>query len=213
MLPFGRVAIPYRSPLLRRIAALALGVAMLGATAALGPARAGQDAPLSVTVDKAHILRLDRDASLVMVANPDIADVSVESPRLLFILGRAPGETNLYVLNSKGREILNTALIVVPNNEREVTINRNLSEGTLSCDPRCARVPTPRSDDNAAATVPGADGAAETTQSAVSSGGATTPQSTAANTSPGAGPPPGGVPPSPDDEAVNPEARGTLSTN
>ncbi len=224
MLSSGRVVVPHRPPFRRRATALALGVALLGVVGivAVAPdhARAGQAATdaspgaprgalLSVTVDKAHILRLDHDASLVMVADPDIADVTVQSPRLLFILGRAPGETNLYVLDGKGREILNTALVVVPNNEREVTINRNLSEGTLSCDPRCARVPTPRADDTAAAAGAAADGA---TGSAASAGGATS-RSTAADTSPGAGAPPGGILPSPNDEALNPEYRGKLSIN
>ncbi len=211
MLPFGRVAILRRPALRRRGAALAIAAAALGAALfASGPVRAEQNAPLSVAVDKARILRLDHDASLVMVANPDIADVSVESPRLLFILGRAPGETNLYVLNGRGREILNTALVVVPNDEREVTVNRNLDEGTLSCDPRCAPVPTPRSDDIAAASPFGADGAAGTTQGVVSDAGAKPSQDKPAS---GFAAPPGGVPPSPDDEAINPEDRAAFSGN
>ncbi len=179
----------------RRTGALA---ATVGAILAAGPAIAEE--PLSVTVDKAHVLRLDSDASLVMVANPDIADVTIESPRLLFVLGRAAGETNLYVLDGGGREILNTALVVVPNDEREVTINRNLKEGTLSCDPRCVRVPTPRQDANGV----GASNAAmgDTQTAGLDS---ETDAAKAEQTAPQTPPVPPGVDLSSGDEALNPE--------
>ena len=51
--------------------------------------------PLTVTVDQAYLLRLQRDADVVMIANPRIADVVVESARMIFVLGLQPGETNL----------------------------------------------------------------------------------------------------------------------
>lgn len=118
--------------------------------AALTPAKPNQPAdpnePVSVVVDKAHLMRLDKDASVVMVANPTIADVAIESPRMVFIVGREPGETNIFVLDSKGNEIVKSDLVVVPKLDRHVTVNRVTQEAnvesTLSCAPRCAEVVT-----------------------------------------------------------------------
>ncbi len=98
---------------------------------------------MNVIVDKTHILRLNRDASVVMIANPNIADVAVESPRLIFVIGRKPGETNLYVLDGNGRQLLYRDLVVLANPERHVTVHRATKEVTFSCAPRCAQVVTP----------------------------------------------------------------------
>lgn len=98
---------------------------------------------MNIIVDKVHIVRLNRDASVVMIANPNIADVAVESPRLIFIIGRNPGETNLYILDGNGRQLLYKDLVVLANPERHVTVHRATQEVTFSCAPRCAQVVTP----------------------------------------------------------------------
>ena len=98
---------------------------------------------MNVIVDKTQIVRLNRDASVVMIANPNIADVVVESPRLIFIIGRKPGETNLYILDGNGRQLLYKDLVVLANPERHVTVHRATKEVTFSCAPRCAQVVTP----------------------------------------------------------------------
>ncbi len=98
---------------------------------------------IQVVVDKAEVLRLAVDASTILTANPEIIDVAVESPQLILLLGKRPGETNLIVLDSKGKAILDADVVVVPNLERHVTVYRNTEESTLSCAPRCASVPTP----------------------------------------------------------------------
>ena len=98
---------------------------------------------MNIIVDKVHIVRLNRDAGVVMIANPNIADVAVESPRLIFVIGRKPGETNLYVLDGNGRQLLHKDLVVRANPERHVTVHRATQEVTFSCAPRCAQVVTP----------------------------------------------------------------------
>ena len=98
---------------------------------------------MNVFVDKTHVLHLNRDASVVMIANPNIADVAVESPRLIFVIGRNPGETNLHILDGNGRQLLHKDLVVLANPERHVTVHRATEEVTFSCAPRCAQVVTP----------------------------------------------------------------------
>ena len=93
--------------------------------------------PIRVEINHAEIIRLDSDAHVVHIANPAIADVVLESPRLLFIVGLAPGETGLFVLDANGQELINTDLLVTPNLDHEVSVNRNAVELTYSCSPRC----------------------------------------------------------------------------
>jgi hypothetical protein len=100
--------------------------------------------PLKVTVHQSYLVQLQQDADIIMVGNPTIADIAVESARMFFLLGLEPGETSLHVLNSRGETIVQTAVVVTPTAERTVTVNRanNLEEATYSCAPRCAAVGT-----------------------------------------------------------------------
>lgn len=118
---------------------LLASIFMLGAL----PAIAAE--AIIVPVHKVKIVKLDRDASVVLVANPTIADVAVESERLIFLFGLEPGETSLTILDADGEEILVAPVVVVPLVERQVTVNRASSneEAIYSCAPRCAAVATP----------------------------------------------------------------------
>ena len=117
---------------MRRIL-LAAVVAFMAPTASAGEA-------LQIEVNKAELLKLGEDASVVMVANPSIVDVAVESPRLIFLLGRRPGETNMFVLDADGSEIFTSEVVVVPPEDRAVSVHRSTEEEILSCDPRCVGV-------------------------------------------------------------------------
>jgi len=99
---------------------------------------------LNVRLDKAEILRLDIPASIVIVGNPDIADVTVENPNMLFLTGLTAGETNLIVLDHNGDAIMEYDLIVVSETDRQVTVHRNVDVLTsFSCKPRCIEVANP----------------------------------------------------------------------
>ena len=98
---------------------------------------------ISIAVSKANVVRLQRDAGVVLVAKPEIADVAIESPRLIFVIGRNVGETNLYVFDGNGREMVNADVVVIANPERHVTVHRAIKEHTFICAPRCAQVVTP----------------------------------------------------------------------
>ena len=107
------------------------------------PATAGET--ISVDVNKVEAITLDRDASVVLIANPTIADVAVESERLVFLFGLEPGETNLLIMDAEGGIILSLPVVVVPLLERQLTVNRANAneEATFSCAPRCVAIETP----------------------------------------------------------------------
>lgn len=99
---------------------------------------------LNVRLNKAEILRLDVPASIVIVGNPDIADVTVENPNMLFLTGLSAGETNLIVLDEMGEPIMEYELVVVAERNRRVTVHRNVEVlTTFSCNPRCIEVNNP----------------------------------------------------------------------
>jgi Flp pilus assembly secretin CpaC len=92
---------------------------------------------LRVTMNKAEVITLNGAASVVMVANPQIADVVLERNNLLFVLGKQPGETRLYVYNGSGKAMLEREVVVVPQGDRAVTILRDGQPSDYSCAPRC----------------------------------------------------------------------------
>ncbi|MCJ9428587.1 type II and III secretion system protein family protein [Kordiimonas marina] len=72
---------------------------------------------LTIEVSKGTLIRLDRPATEVFVANPDVADVQVKSPRVIYIFGKRPGETSFYALDKNDKTIFSSG----------VAVSRNLS--------------------------------------------------------------------------------------
>ena len=104
--------------------------------------------PLVVVFDKAQVVHLAAPARRVIVANPAIADVSVEEPTLLYVFGKAPGETSITVLGADNRELLSRSVVVTTEPDRMVTVYRPGAEGPVgshySCVAnRCLKVASP----------------------------------------------------------------------
>ena len=109
---------------------------------------------IKVLVNKARMIRLDGNAEVVLIANPEIADVVIDSPDLIFLLGVETGETTLLILDANQNELLNANVLVIasegkstanvqptkPKKEEnviEVKVLRRGEQTTLSCKPRC----------------------------------------------------------------------------
>jgi hypothetical protein len=119
-------------------------IAALTFFCAVTVATAVQAEPLQIRLDKAEILRLPEPASVIFVGNPDIADVTIESPTLIFIIGRSAGETNLIIFDDAGEQTGDFDLVVLAEHERHVTVNRSTDLlSTFNCDPRCIEVENP----------------------------------------------------------------------
>jgi hypothetical protein len=137
------------------MAALALAALTTGGAFADGgkaPARkaarpaAEQSAPspvgaLRVPLDQATSISLPADASGVVIGNPSIAGVSVQSSRLLFVTGRSYGSTNLIVLGPNGRQLVRTRITVVPDEENAVMLIEGANQVRYDCTPQCRRRP------------------------------------------------------------------------
>lgn len=70
---------------------------------------------ITLGMNKGTLIRLDRPAANVFIANPKIADVQVRSPQLIYIFGTGEGETTLFAVDSSDR-VLYSANVSVANN-------------------------------------------------------------------------------------------------
>jgi pilus assembly protein CpaC len=104
-----------------RRAATALSVTVLAcfvaATSAwsAGTATAVPTKPLDVEMNEGRLIKLSSDATSVFIANPEIADVAVKSPRLVYVFGKRPGETTLYAVDARDRMIASLRIQVSHN--------------------------------------------------------------------------------------------------
>jgi pilus assembly protein CpaC len=88
------------------LAAALLLVASLpiAGTAQAQPLRAPV-AHIDMELNKGRLVALDQPAASVFVADPDIADVQVKSPKLLYVFAKKPGETTLYTVDATDRVV------------------------------------------------------------------------------------------------------------
>jgi pilus assembly protein CpaC len=69
-------------------------------------------APIVLEVNKGTLLHLGAPAATVFIANPDIADVQVKSPSLIYLSAKAPGETVVYAVDANDNVLLNSPVRV-----------------------------------------------------------------------------------------------------
>lgn len=93
-----------------------------------------------VQYDQVRLMRLTEGAADVIIGNPSIADISVQSDRLIAVTGKTFGVTNLIVLNARGNVIANRRLIVRADDQKMVNLTRGAVRQTYNCAPNCQSV-------------------------------------------------------------------------
>ena len=115
------------------LAVLAVLVAVPGAAPMAAESLADGSGTLSIQVDKGNLIRLDRPASTVFVANPEIADIDVKSPTLVYVFGRSPGETTLFAVDANEKVVLDQSVVVTRNLNRLNDFLRDIApDSTIS---------------------------------------------------------------------------------
>jgi Flp pilus assembly secretin CpaC len=90
-----------------------------------------------VKYDQSQLLRLPQPASEIIIGNPVIADVAMQSGGMLIITGKSFGITNMIVLDAK-REVMFERLIMVKREDaRVVNLLRGIQRQTYNCTPQC----------------------------------------------------------------------------
>jgi Flp pilus assembly secretin CpaC len=114
--------------------ALGAGMAVLAMTGAAA-------SEFKVPVNETKPLHLSVPVATVMIGNPAVADVSVESTKLIYVMGRNYGTTNLVALDADGKTIVDMKLSVTAQSASAVTLTRGTGQLSYNCSPRCERVP------------------------------------------------------------------------
>ena len=115
---------------------LALAFGLLAAVLA-GPARASDT--LTVVLDQATIMKLPEKVATIVVGNPLIADVAVQSGGLVVVTGKGYGATNVIALDRAGAVLMERSIVVSGPVGAIVQIYRGMERETYSCAPNCER--------------------------------------------------------------------------
>lgn len=108
----------------RVLAAAGLSMIMAGTAVAGSPGTGspGAGAPVEVGAGHAVLLTLGHSARQVIVGDPSVADVTVESPTRVLVFGKRAGSTSLTVIDGGHRAVLDTAVVVHPAAAGGVTV-------------------------------------------------------------------------------------------
>ncbi len=116
----------------------ALMIGLLSLAAWAGPA-AAEDVVLKT--DQTSLMMLNAEPGTIVVGNPGIADVTLNGKQL-FLHGKAPGTTNLMILDGNGERMADLQLIVANDYRNQVSLYSASAKGaptrsTFSCAPDC----------------------------------------------------------------------------
>ena len=104
-------------------------------TALATPAAAGV---VTVAIDHSQRLAVRGPAASVVVGNPAVADVTVVDSHTVFVSGRGYGSTDVTILDSLGRTIFSSDILVSAPTQGRVSVYRGPTRSDLACDPGCA---------------------------------------------------------------------------
>ena len=94
--------------------------------------------PIKVMIDEARIVELNRPVSQIIIGNPAIADVTVQSKNTLVFTGKSSGHTNIILLDENNRQILNKKVHVTTSNEAGlVVVYRGADRRSYHCGTIC----------------------------------------------------------------------------
>jgi Flp pilus assembly secretin CpaC len=121
-----------------RIAKLAHAVFLAAAVFALSRPACARDT-LEVVLDQATLMKLPDKVSTIVVGNPLIADVAVQSGGLIVVTGKGFGSTNLIALDRAGAVLMERSIVVRGPTGPTVQVYRGVNRETYSCTPDCER--------------------------------------------------------------------------
>ena len=121
----------------RSSALLALVASATMLAALMLEATSARAADLVVKYDQSQLLRLPRPVSEIIIGNPTIADVSIQSGMLLVITGKSFGITNIIALDSERNVIQDQRVIVQRDEVKVVNLQKGGKRESYNCSPQC----------------------------------------------------------------------------
>ena len=117
---------------------IALAAGLFGLAFALSEEAAAAET-LAVTVDQATVMKLPEKVATIVVGNPLIADVAVQSGGLVVVTGKGFGSTNLIALDRTGAVLMERSVVVRGATDQSIQVYRGVERETYSCTPDCER--------------------------------------------------------------------------
>jgi Flp pilus assembly secretin CpaC len=122
---------------LRRARARLAGLLLAAAFLLPGAGQAAET--LHIVLDQATLMKLPEKVSTIVVGNPLIADVAVQSGGLVVVTGKGFGATNLIALDRAGAVLLERSIVVRGPTGPTVQVYRGVQRESYSCTPDCER--------------------------------------------------------------------------
>lgn len=94
------------------------------------PAFAGE---IWLTMDFVEPYKLPDGASQIVVGNPGIADIEVRDDQTVLLYGKAPGATNMFILDGNGEKVDNLIVRVQALGKNMLTVQRGDQRTTYNC--------------------------------------------------------------------------------
>ena len=94
---------------------------------------------VTVILDRAKVLKIPDRTTTVVVGNPLIADIAVQSGGMIVVTGKGYGITNLIALDTRGNTLMEQSVEVQAPSEHIVTVQRGIERESYSCTPKCER--------------------------------------------------------------------------
>lgn len=120
----------------------ALGAAlfMLASLAAASPVAAQSKAgTVNIQLDQAQVMKLPDGVATLVVGNPLIADISIQSGGMIVLTGKGYGMTNLLALDRSGAVLEQKMIQVTGPRDNLVVVYRGMERESWSCAPKCER--------------------------------------------------------------------------
>ncbi|MBA2397687.1 MAG: pilus assembly protein N-terminal domain-containing protein [Bradyrhizobium sp.] len=94
---------------------------------------------IAVNVDQAKLVKLPAKVATIVVGNPLIADVTLQSGGIVVVTGKGYGATNFIAMDRAGDILVDRLIQVEGPMDQVVTVYRGIDRESYSCMPICQR--------------------------------------------------------------------------
>jgi len=94
---------------------------------------------IAVNVDQAKLVKLPDRVTTIVVGNPLIADVTLQTGGVIVVTGKGYGATNFIAMDRSGVVLVDRVIQVQGPTDQLVTIYRGVERESYSCMPLCQR--------------------------------------------------------------------------
>ncbi len=92
---------------------------------------------IAVHVDQAKLFKMPGKVATIVIGNPMIADVALQTGGIVVVTGKGYGATNFIAMDRAGEVLVDRQIEVLGPADKVVTVYRGVERETYSCTPIC----------------------------------------------------------------------------